>query len=94
MLYLHACILYIPVEYSLIPRLMEPRDENLHLYDHYCVYCPHKIMCMYRSVPGKRPYNCFGCSNKKRPGNVSQDNIASAHQISRNTKLKYSVNFM
>ena len=41
----------------------------------------------YRSVPGKRPLldkrpcNCFGCSNKKRPlpgkrpGNVSQDNI-------------------
>ena len=47
MSYLHACILYIPVEYSLIPRLIEPRDENLHLYDHYCVYCPHKIMCMY-----------------------------------------------
>ena len=50
------------------------------------------LQCIYRSVLGKcpllgkRPCNYFGCSNKKRPlpgkrtCNVSQDNIASAHQ--------------
>ena len=24
-------------------------------------------------LPGKRPCNCFGCSNRKHPGNLSQD---------------------
>ena len=39
----------------------------------------HPYTCPYRRVPGKcllpgkRPCNCFGCLNGKRPGNVSQD---------------------
>ena len=64
-----------------------------HVHGELCHICSYNSVSGKCPLTGKRPYNCFGCWDGKRPlpgkhpGNVSQDNTASVHQISRNTKL-------
>ena len=89
--YKHMCY------YMSICKLLYAVSDQL-AYPSVQVHAAH-VLYMYRSVPGKHPCNCFGCSKgkrplpDKRPGNVTQDNTASAHQIYRNTKLKYCNKF-